>query len=74
MKQTPEASGRRACASHESSVRSAALWLAAQAEPPRPIVPALKDRFALSAAEACQACALAADLRKEGAHGETNSP
>ncbi len=74
MNRTPEQTGGRDGASRETIVSSAALWLAAQAEPPRPIVPALKDRFSLSAAEACKACAQAADLRKEGAHGETNSP
>jgi hypothetical protein len=48
-----------------SAVRAAALWLATRVDPPRPVIPMLKARFGLSAAEACHACAMAADLRKE---------
>lgn len=41
------------------SVGLAAQWLADQSQPPRPIVPALRERFNLSALEATEAAALA---------------
>lgn len=44
-------------------VTSAAQWLAEQKEPPPQAVPTLKDRFGLTALEACQACKLAHDFR-----------
>lgn len=44
-------------------VTRAAIWLADQAQPAHPIVPALKDRFGLSAKEACEATALAERYR-----------
>lgn len=44
-------------------VTSAAQWLAEQQEPPPQAVPTLKDRFGLSALEACEACKLAHDFR-----------
>lgn len=50
-------------ASANETVTRAAIWLADQAQPPHPIVPALKDRFGLSAREACEAVALAERYR-----------
>ncbi len=51
---------------HESSaaIDEAARWLASvpQAERPRPIVPAMRQRFGLSAVDACQAIREAALL------------
>ncbi|MCV3734991.1 hypothetical protein OCK02_02150 [Rhizobium sp. TRM96647] len=44
-------------------VQTAAMWLADQAEPPRLAVPVLKERFGLSALEACQAIAIAERFR-----------
>ena len=44
-------------------VITAALWLASQKEPPGRVVPALRERFSLTAMEACQACALAPQYR-----------
>ena len=44
-------------------VQTAAMWLADQANPPRLAVPALKQRFGLTALEACQAIAMAARFR-----------
>lgn len=37
------------------SVQKAARWLATEKNPPHPIVPALRERFGLSAAEAVAA-------------------
>jgi len=45
------------------SIVLAAQWLADQAQSPRPIVPALKNRFGLSAVEACEAAAMADRFR-----------
>lgn len=44
---------------------AAAQWLAEQKEPPERAVPALKQKFGLSALEACRACRLAHDFRSE---------
>lgn len=44
-------------------VTVAAQWLADQQEPPPQAVPTLKERFELSALEACEACKLAHDFR-----------
>lgn len=44
-------------------VTVAAQWLADQQEPPPQAVPTLKERFGLSALEACEACKLAQDFR-----------
>lgn len=43
--------------SHSPAVEQAAIWLADLREPPHPVVPALKERFGLSAVEACEAIA-----------------
>ncbi|PYE98930.1 hypothetical protein C8J35_103531 [Rhizobium sp. PP-F2F-G38] len=48
-------------------VQTAAEWLAAQPEPPAHIVPTLKDRFGLSAKEACLAIAQARGLTRADA-------
>jgi len=41
----------------------AAQWLADQQEPPPRVVPILRERFGLSALEACEACKLAQTYR-----------
>jgi len=51
------------CHERNALVEHAAIWLADQAQPPHPIVPALKARFDLSAKEACEAAALAERYR-----------
>ncbi len=49
---------------HENpKVTVAAQWLGDQQEPPPKAVPTLKERFGLSALEACEACKLAHDFR-----------
>lgn len=45
------------------SITTAAQWLADQQEPPAMAVPTLRERFDLSAKEACEACALAQKYR-----------
>jgi len=52
-------------AEHEysESVRIAALWLADQREPPANAVSELRQRFGLSAVEACKAIATANRFR-----------
>lgn len=49
--------------SHSAAVEQAAIWLAEQREPPHPVVPALKERFGLTAIEACEAIAWADRMR-----------
>lgn len=50
---------------HENSaqVEQAAMWLADQNPPPRPIVPALKQRFGLTCLQACEAAAMSERFR-----------
>jgi hypothetical protein len=48
---------------HSDTVLMAAQWLAQQQQPPRPIIPHLRQRFGLSALEACEACGLASSVR-----------
>jgi hypothetical protein len=50
---------------HERSeaVVMAAMWHADQLQPPQPIIPALCQRFGLTAMEATEACALAQRFR-----------
>jgi hypothetical protein len=48
---------------HSAAVESAAQWLAELREPPHPIVPALKERFGLTAVESCKAIAWAERMR-----------
>lgn len=51
-------------------IEAAAMWLADQTEPPRPIIPALKARFGLSALQATKAASLAEKFRVyRKAHG-----
>lgn len=49
--------------SSASDLEAAAEWLASQASPPRPVIPALREMFGFSAFEACTAAARAFDLR-----------
>nr|WP_274845139.1 hypothetical protein [Sinorhizobium meliloti] len=46
-----------------AAVEEAAHWLADQHPAPKPVIPALRDRFGISALEACEAAALAAKYR-----------
>lgn len=48
---------------HSEAVIQAAQWLADEPQPPQPAIPYLRQRFGLSALEACEACALAAQFR-----------
>ncbi len=47
------------CHAASGQVEIAADWLSRQIENPGPVVPVLKERFGLSAVEACEAIALA---------------
>lgn len=49
--------------SENSAVVSAAQWLADQKEPPAMAVPVIREKFGLSALEACDAIKLAQDFR-----------
>lgn len=46
------------------ATRAAALWLVQQIEPPSLAVPILREKFGLTMLQACQACALASELRR----------
>jgi hypothetical protein len=46
-----------------SPIEQAAQWLANQDQPPKPIVPTLRQQFGLSALEACEAAALSHKYR-----------
>lgn len=46
------------------AIDEAAAWSAAQPEPPRPLVPALRERFGLTPREACEAAARVQDFRQ----------
>lgn len=48
---------------YSEAVEHAAMWLADQNPPPHPTVPALKERFGLTALEACEASALSVKYR-----------
>lgn len=48
---------------HSAAVDEAARWLADQHQPPKPIVPALRQRFGLSGLQATEACAMAQRFR-----------
>lgn len=48
---------------HSETVIIAAQWLADAKERPEPIIPHLRERFGLTAVEACEACALANRFR-----------
>jgi hypothetical protein len=48
-------------------ITTAAKWLAAQQEPPQPIIRILRDRFSLTGSQAAVACTKANEYRKEKA-------
>lgn len=50
---------------HSAIVEQAAQWLVDQKPPPSPLVPAMRQRFGLTASEACEASALAARYATE---------
>jgi len=55
---------------HSETVINAAQWLAEQNPNPTPIIPTLRERFGLSALEACEAAALSNKYKVgRGAHG-----
>jgi hypothetical protein len=55
---------------HYENVVVAAHWLAEQQSPPDPVIANLRQRFSLSAKEACEAAALAGRFRtNRQAHG-----
>lgn len=55
---------------HNENVVVAAQWLAEQQSPPEPIISNLRQRFNLSALEACEVAALASRFRAyRRAHG-----
>ncbi|MBB3913871.1 hypothetical protein [Rhizobium fabae] len=55
---------------HSESVVQAAQWLAEQNPAPQPIIPHIRQRFGLSALEACEAAALSNRYRVlRKAHG-----
>lgn len=59
MTDTPPIGGTTGlCHERTALVETAAQWLSDQANPPRPIIPALRERFNLSALEATEAAAL----------------
>ncbi|THK34715.1 hypothetical protein EHS39_28795 [Ensifer sp. MPMI2T] len=51
------------CHERSAIVEQAAIWLADQSQPPRPIIPALRERFNLSALEATEAAAMSERFR-----------
>ncbi|MGO4480414.1 MULTISPECIES: hypothetical protein [Rhizobium] len=55
---------------HSEAVIQAAQWLAEQNPAPQPIIPLIRERFGLSALEACEASALSNRYRiYRKAHG-----
>ncbi|TBD04223.1 hypothetical protein ELH21_07330 [Rhizobium leguminosarum] len=55
---------------HSEAVVQAAQWLAEQNPAPQPIIPHIRERFGLSALEACEAAALSTKFRiLRKAHG-----
>ncbi|WP_041409291.1 hypothetical protein [Sinorhizobium fredii] len=48
---------------HNALVEAAAMWLADQNPRPKPIIPALRQRFNLSALEAVEAAAMSEKFR-----------
>lgn len=48
---------------HSETVIQAAQWLADERQSPQPVIPILRQRFGLTALEACEACALATAFR-----------
>ncbi len=51
---------------HSAIVEQAAMWLADQNPTPKPIIPALRQRFNLSSLEAIEAAAMAEKFRRGG--------
>lgn len=49
---------------HSENVVQAATWLVNQNPAPQPIIPHIRERFGLSALEACEAAALSNKYRK----------
>lgn len=55
---------------HSEAVVLAAQWLSEQPQPPQPVIHVLRQRFALTPVEACEAAALARKYRiARVAHG-----
>lgn len=55
---------------HGESVVQAAQWLAEQSPPPQLVIPHIRERFGLSALQACEAAALCNKYRiYRKAHG-----
>ena len=52
-------------------ILGAAAWLVGQAPPPNRPIPEIRARFDLTPKEACQACSLADQLRRQQ-HGGSN--
>lgn len=52
-------------ANPQPMIEKAAQWLADEKEPPARVVPTIRERFSLTAKQACEACALAQHLRTE---------
>ncbi|MBB4272328.1 hypothetical protein [Rhizobium mongolense] len=50
---------------HENNeiVVQAAIYLVDEKDPPQPIIPYIRERFGLTAVEACEACAMAQRFR-----------
>ena len=55
--------------SDNPAIGEAAGWLALQPEPPRPLIPILRERFGLTPKEACEAAARAQDYRRGAGDG-----
>lgn len=51
------------------AIGEAAAWLAGQSDPPRPLVPALRQRFGLTTLEACEASSRAHCFRRGAGNG-----
>lgn len=47
----------------DDAIVTAAMWLSEQNPPPTPVIPALKQRFGLSALQATKACEQAFQMR-----------
>ena len=58
------------CHESTSAVEEAARWYAGNRDAcPRPIVPFLRERFGLTAVEACEALRMAQESEREHRHG-----
>ncbi|MEZ0002050.1 hypothetical protein ABIA18_003847 [Sinorhizobium fredii] len=64
MTDTPPIGGTTGlCHERSALVETAAQWLADETNPPRPIIPALRQRFNLTALEATEAAAMSDRFR-----------